>query len=297
MSNNNSVDDLLKSIDELTIQVTTYRNNKKFLNNKAEKWAKKRNLLNTEYKKVKNEINDLRAKIDRLNRKTNRLNEKRDDISVQIHTKNLEYINSKAKLQKLLRKTFMRKKETEQQIKNLEWKIQTNALTDIDEAKTIEKLKALELQFLIHKTASKIKRNIIRVKLDIKALKSRDNEFQNEVFEYNILRKKHRNNMVEKLQKKETIKATADQAHQKYVGYQKQAQIIHRKYSKIVERINETRNEIKKLQETKRKEREAKNMEVLSEAAYKKLRDNKKLSFEEFQVLMKKGQFFTEEKA
>ncbi len=287
MPNKNVVDDLFKKIDELNVQVTTLQKHKNFINYKAEKWAEKRNIFNSEHERVKNETTDLRIKIDRLSRKLIRLKEKRKEIRTQLQTKNREYENGKAKLQRLLSKTFMRKKEAEQHIKNLEWIIQTNTLTKIDEAKIIEKLKVLELQFLIHKTASKIKKKTVSAKFEIKALKDHDNDLQKEFFEYTIQSEKHHDNIVEKLKEKERIKNKADQVHQDYVKYKRKAQIIHVKYSAMVQQINEISNEAKKLQEKNRKKRETKNMETLSEVAYKKLKDKKKLSFEEFQVLMK----------
>ena len=147
----------------------------------------------------------------------------------------------------------------------------------------------LEQQYLTHKEALSIKEKTDNTKLDLEDLKNRSKEFQKEISEYAAQSQEYHNKMLEKRKEAERIRSEADHAHQEFVKYKEASEINHTEYSEILNHINTINLEINRVEEDSRKKQETEKIAIQVEIAYKKLKEKKKLTFEEFQVLMKKG--------
>lgn len=238
---------------------------------------------------IREEIESARSKRDQINQKVSKLKEDRIELKTRVDMKQQEYIKLKEKIRDLLSKTSTNKNETESQIKALDWKIQTSVLSQSEEIQIINQIKALEQQCLTHKKTLSIKEKTGITRLDLEDLITRGKELQKEMSENAIQSQEYHNNMLEKIKEAERIRREANYAHQDFIKYKETADINHTKYLEILNQINIINLEINTLEEGIRKKQETEKIALQAEIAYKKLKEKKKLTFEEFQTLMKKG--------
>ncbi|MDQ1280403.1 MAG: hypothetical protein QG670_1666 [Thermoproteota archaeon] len=289
MSGKNVVDGLLKRIEELESQAITFKEHRNNSNDEAKKWAERRDLLNSEYKKVRAEVDHFRAQRDQMNQAVKALKNNRIDVKTQLESKWEEYKNLREKHENLLNRTSGNQRETERQIKALDWRIQTNPLNRVEENQIINQIKILESESLVHKKASVVKEKIIERSAEIGALRLRRDDVLQQVSEYATRSQEYHNLMLEKIKEAERIKNEADKAHQEFVKCRGEADNNHTKYSELLKEINELNLKIRELEETTRKKRINDVLDAHADTGYKKLKERKKLTFEEFKALMEKG--------
>ena len=289
MSSKIVVDGLLKRIEELESQAIIFKERRNNLNEEAKKWAERRDLLNLEHKKVREEADYFKAQRDQMNQTVKVLKKDRTDVKTQLEVKWEEYAKLKERIENLLSKTSGSQQETERQIKALDWKIQTNPLNKVEETQIINQIKVLEGQSIIHREASSIKEKIMESRTEIDALRIRSNNILKTISEHATKSQEYHNMMLEKIKEADGIRIKADQAHQEFLKCREEADTNHTKYSELTMQINEINLKIRELEETTRKKRVNEEIEAHAETAYKKLKEKKKLTFEEFQALMKKG--------
>lgn len=285
----NVVDGLLKRIEELESQAISFKEHRNNSNEEAKKWAERRDLLNSEYKKVRVEVDRFRAQRDQMNEAVKALNNDRTDVKTQLDVKWEEYKNLREKLENLLNRTSGSQRETERQIKALDWRIQTNPLDKVEENQIINQIRILEGESLVHKEASIVKEKIIERSTEIGVLKLRRDDVLKQVSEYATRSQEYHSLMLEKIKEAERIKNEADMAHQELVKCREEADSNHMKYSELVKEINELNLKIREFDETTRKKRINEVIDAHVETGYKKLKERKKLTFEEFKALMEKG--------
>lgn len=289
MSSKIVVDGLLKRIEELESQAIIFKERRNNLNEEAKKWVERRDLLNLEHKKVREEADYFKAQRDQMNQTVKVLKKDRTDVKTQLEVKWEEYEKLKERIENLLSKTSGSQQETERQIKALDWKIQTNPLNKVEETQIINQIKVLEGQSIIHREASSIKEKIMESRTEIDALRIRSNDILKRISEHATKSQEYHNMMLEKIKGAEKIKIEADKAHQEFARYGDEVDTNHTKYSELTRQINEINLKIRELEENTRKKRVNEEIEAHAETAYKKLKEKKKLTFEEFQALMKKG--------
>ena len=283
------VDDLLRKIEELEVQAKALKEHRDFLDEESKKQAEKRDTLNLEHKKIREEIVYYKSERDQINQKVSELKKERVELKNKIETKQQQYSQTREKVKGLLTKTSTSKGETERQIKALDWKIQTNSLTKTEEDNIINQIKLLEQQHLIQKEASNLKEKAVTSKAEIVALQIRNNDIRDRMSEHVARGQEHHNKMLEKIKEAEEVKDRADKAHQEFIKLREEANTEHAKYSELIRQISEINHEIAMLEESTRKKRENEVIDAQAENAYKKMKEKKKLTFEEFQALMKRG--------
>jgi len=289
MSTKSTVGDFLRKIDELEAQAMALKEHRDLLNEEAKKQAEKRDALNLEHKKLREEIAHYKSERDQANQKVSEFKKERLDLKTELDAKRQQYSQTQDRVKGLLSKTSMSKGETERQIKALDWKIQTNSLSKAEEDSIINQIKLLEQQNLIQKEASSLKDKAVTSKAEFVALQIRNNDIKDKMAEHVAQGQEYHKKMLEKIKEAEETKDRADKAHQEFVRLREEADAEHEKYSEFIKQINAVNLEIRMLEENTRKRREDAVIDAQADTAYKKMKEKKKLTFEEFQALVKRG--------
>lgn len=99
----------------------------------------------------------------------------------------------------------------------------------------------------------------------------------------------HHTEMLEVKNKLESIQKKADTAHTNYLECRKSARDLRQKYLEIADQINRIEAKINLDAQAKHQQEFNEKATTLSETAYKKLKAKKKVTFEEFKLLRKRG--------
>ncbi|HLN45340.1 MAG TPA: hypothetical protein VK209_06500, partial [Candidatus Sulfotelmatobacter sp.] len=135
---NQKLDELNKQIDD------AYKD--------TQKLVEKRDKLNERFKQLREETRQLKAERDDINEKVHALKTERDETRVTIHPVIDEIKSAREKIAELKKKTPKRSKEDlQQEIDDIEWKIQTTSLDLKEEKQLIETVKQLETQLSTYK--------------------------------------------------------------------------------------------------------------------------------------------------
>ncbi len=289
MSDINDVKALLKRIKELNLQAESLREQRNTLNFEAKKWADRRDILNNNNKAARNELKMHRSKRDEANETVKRLKEERSEISTQMDAKREEYNTLRDKINKLLGRTSQSLDVVKRQINRLDWKIQTNPLSAVEENEIIEQIRLLEKEKLFHKEAAMLKDRLIELKAELGALRIKRSEIHNQICEFVDISRGHHDKMLKKMSEAKPLINEADDAHRKYLEYERSADEAHRKYLETIEQIKIADANIKEIESTEFNKLLSKQVELVREVAYEKLKNGKKLTFDEFKLLKEKG--------
>ena len=95
--------------------------------------------------------------------------------------------------------------------------------------------------------------------------------------------------MITLLEKAKELKTEADEMHVKYTDCREKAKVQHTKYLSVLAKIKALRAEIRRKEDAERAEQEANLRNQFEAKALKKLKNGKKLTFEEFKILAEQG--------
>ncbi|MEM3590260.1 MAG: hypothetical protein QXN33_04630 [Candidatus Bathyarchaeia archaeon] len=165
----------------------------------------------------------------------------------------------------------------EEEIRRLDWVIQTSSLPIEREKELVERVRRLESEL------AEVRRQI-SFRKDLEEMRRRIEGLRSEIAEKEKERDEFHARVVSLAKAADSLRGEIREAESRYVEVKGAADATHREYLGCLERIKELRAEIKAMEE----ERVRRRMEELERAASEKFKNRRKLSFEEFKILMEK---------
>lgn len=282
---------------EATIELVDLKNKFKLLRSQsnfymdeAKRFLRLRNSLNQQVVDLLNESKVSKKNRNDLNQKVSDLKQERDSYRNQLDElfKQFEELESQIKNTENHQSIIKMKKEIHQH----EWTLQTQKITSAEENSLVERIEQLEAQLSKMNDISKILAERKKVQTDIHSIKAKLKIASDQIRKCSQESQIYHNKMVEALNAIDNeIKSKADEAHQQYLEARNKADEYYMKSQTLVPRINEIMNELGEFQDMKNVSMD-KVTEVVQnrvEKAVEKFKSGKRLTLEEFTLLVKRG--------
>jgi uncharacterized coiled-coil DUF342 family protein len=246
----------------------------------------KRDKLNEQFKKLRNEITPLKTERDSLNGKVKTLKQQRDSAR-EINGKIIEEIKAHNQKIKELKEKTPRKSQVylEKELQDIEWKIQTTPLDLKEEKRFVEEVKQLETQLSAYRKIERQNKKIAELRKQLKTLEANADAAHQELVAAAQKSQELHAKMMAKIEQSKSIKTEADNIHAMFIQAKE-------KTKPLCEEIKKLSTQKRAFQEARRKEDESKKKvaeqalkENLGSQARNKLARGEKLSWHEFQLL------------
>jgi uncharacterized coiled-coil DUF342 family protein len=280
---------LQDKIDAVEAQVMSLRDILRSLDADVEKWASKRDSLNDQGKKLREDVRLFKAQRNLLHEKIKALKAERDNLSTELQNERRKYRALREQFLSLTDKTVRSADEVQHQIKSLDWEIQTNPLTPDQEARLIKQIQALEQEGVIHRDRSLVNTKLMGLRQAIIAFKRQLFEVNEQIRLFAAESQEHHVQMLAKTEAFCAVKAEADNAHQQFLDCLKEAKALRFTNTDYMQQLQDLTSQIRRLENEKRKRVVDAESEAQSKTATEKLKEKKKMSFEEFKALLDKG--------
>ncbi|WP_455364639.1 coiled-coil protein [[Eubacterium] cellulosolvens] len=278
-----------QKIEDLMKQNTEYRNQRNSIVKNLEEYVRKRDKSNEEFQKRKILIQQLKEKRDALNIRVQEYKKERNNTRELIAKKRKESEALQQELEKLKGQFPGKYEETKNEIKKLEWQIQTEPVSLSQERALVSKIANLEAGIAIQKRRYDLREKIRRIRNEIKDLSDKAAQFHTKLEEIVAESENYHNQMLNLVNEATLYKEEADKAHQNFVNAKNEANdlqqhilLISAQIKGVKKSVNETakREQLEKEQEIKKK---------IEDSATGKLKKGERLSFDEFKILIEKG--------
>ena len=253
------------------------------------RWSDERNALNLIVREKWKDINIFKNKRDEINQSVKKLKKDEALILIQLDVKKSRFYDLLKKPNSFSDTTRQNDIELHQQIKALDWKIQTNPLSRIEEEAIISQIRHLEEQLLINRKALNLKKQKDELFSIIKALSIRSDTLHRKKVESVKKSQEYHTKMLELIKEVDKVRAEADLAHKNCIKFNNAINDIHNNNLEITRQIKSITYKIRKIEETtKRKDLELM-IEEQNKKTYEKMKQGKKLTLNEYILLRKKG--------
>ncbi len=285
-----STQEKTRVINELTQKLAPLAEQKGAFDDEADRLAEKRNRLNEKMRNLRAEIQELRSERDHANEKVKELKQQRNTTTATIREK-IEEI----KKLRLERHDFSKKipsrshRALEEEVKNIDWKIQTSSLTLQEEKDLVEKVKALETQLDVHRKVEQLERKIDALHAEVKNLQAERERCHEALTAYSQKSQEIHAKMLTKIEESKKTKIEADGAHKRFVEAREKTKPLREEIATISCKIRQLESQVREEHEKERKQSESLLRQTLENKAMEKLRKGEKLSWEEFQLVAEKG--------
>ncbi len=281
-------EEIRERIDRLREEIFTLREERSNLTQKAKELAERRNRLNAQFKELSQKIRNPKSSRDELNSKVRALKQERDKYQSQVEKerKRLEKLEEKFNALRSNVSGSVSKLRTE--IGKLEWRIQTNPFSPKAEKGVIENIRKLESELAVHKRIEAFETKIIETKAKIGGLRIRAQRVHEELVRNAGESEKYHGELTAFAKQASEIKSQADSTHKSYVDALRAADECHIKLVEKTVQMRELRKQIATLGREQKASKEEAVRRKYEESASEKVQKGRKLSFEEFQVLMSK---------
>jgi len=284
------IESLERKIIQLNNELFALKAERDSLNEKAQAWAKKRDKIHEEIRKIRLEAKGFKDQRDELNAEIKFLKVMRNERS----RKRAEIIE-KIKIQKQKIKvtsstmTARSLKWVEDEIAKIEWNIQTEPHSLEEEKNLVNHVKTLALQLQAYKQTECVRKQIADLEAEAQALKAEIQSDGNKILELAQQSQKFHERMIKNLEKAKTLKTEADKLHHKYVEIKEESKTRHSKYIETLNQLKDVYAVIQQKEEEEKTKQQAILKKRVEEEALDKLKQGKKLSFEEFKFLAEQG--------
>lgn len=283
---------LLRRIRELEAEAALFKEQRDLLNEEARGWAERRDRLNSERREAWKRAMGLKEQRDGFNRMVQEVKESLRRLRDKTAEGRGEYGSLRMKAVSLRQKVLCGEEETKRRIESLDWKIQTTPLNPMEEGAIISQIKSLEQELVIHREIRKTEEEIDEAERQIHLLKAQADADRERMADYVTKGQECHARMIDEFKRADAFKEAADEAHQRYLVCMNEADQNHARYRGVMGRVREAEEEVIKLSEESRErliQQAAEAQERASEAAYKKLKEGKRLTFGELKLLIEKG--------
>ncbi len=250
------------------------------------KLIEKRDKLNEEFAKLRQEIRDAKSQRDSSNEKVQTLKLLRDECRAKTRSIIEDIKTRQEKIAQLQKKTpkqsyFQLKKEQE----DIEWKIQTSSLDLQEEKRLVDIVKQLEIQMETYKKMEKQQQKIAEMRKELKNLDEKANAFHQELSTSAQKSQEIHQKIISKIEESRKAKNEADSIHQMYLKLRLETEPTRAELGKLLEKRKRLQQLLKEEDNRKKKTSELALKEELSSRAKEKLQRGEKLSWHEFQLL------------
>ncbi len=266
----------------------------------AKEHAEKRDKLNEQGRKLRQEIDALEKERDSLNIRVKTLKQHRDEARTKSHPIIEKIREHRQKIIDLKEKAPRRSRaQVQKELEDIEWKIQTTSMDMQEEKKLMVDVKQLEIQLNAHKKIEKQNEKILELKKELETLKKEADAAHQELTATAQKSQEIHANMIAKINEAKNLKAEADRLHAAYVQAKEQTKPLYEEIRRLVEQkqgLTEQKRKLRVEEENlqksmrdedikKKKETEKELKEKLGSQAKDKLQRGEKLSWDEFQLL------------
>lgn len=254
--------------------------------NEERKLIEKRNRLNDDFKRSRQEAQTLREERDRLNEKVQTLKILRGETHSKIGAMIEELKKINDKISELKKKAPKRKhNDLQQEVDEIEWKIQTTSLEITEEKRLIGEVKQLETQLQAYRRIEKQQKKAIELRNSLSAFRAQADDFHQELNVTSQNSQEMHAKMITKTAESKKIKAEADSFHLAYLKTKERMRPIGNEYRQLSEQRKRLLEELKKEHESEQKGKQKELKERLVSEARNKLQQGKELSWDEFRLL------------
>jgi len=261
-----------------------------FYNDEARKYLDKRNFLNHKVTQLLKESKKEKIQRNELNQKVASFKKERDQLRKKLDTliNKFKDINSQTKDvpgKKLI--TRLRK-----QVHQAEWILQTKHLTISEEKELVSRIDAMEHELSKYKDTNKIFQQRQQLNTEIELVKTQIKNLSDQIYKISQESQVHHNRMLEILNQIDTeLRIKADEAHQKFLEAKSKADDLYTKSQTLVPRINEIMDELGEIQDVRnvKVEKVKEVVENRIDEAMQKFKAGKRLTLEEFTLLVQRG--------
>ncbi len=280
------INERIRQLDE---QLGGFRNQRSELSKEARKLAETRDEFNDKFRKLKEQVQILKSKRDELNAQVRELKAKRDEAREVVSKSRAEIKILTEKLHALDSLTPGSYESTVKEMERLEWRIQTTPLSQREENKLIFQMKQLEGQLNILKKKKEIAKKINKIRDETKSIELQANAIHRRLSELAVNSEEYHKNMMDVVGSATELKKKADEAHHSYLSTRTKGETVHFEYMAKIMMIRDLENQIKGYYEAEQVNREAEVQKKVEDLAENKLKKGKKLTFDEFKLLVDKG--------
>ena len=251
-------------------------------------YAEKRDKLNAQFKKLRQEIFELKNERNCLNEKVKTLKQQRDEARTKRRTIIEEIKTHSQKSAEIQKKTPKKsRRELQKELENIEWKIQTTSLDLQEEKKLIENVQQLETRLNVYKKIEQQNKKITELRKELRTLETEGDAFHQELTATAQKSQEIHAKILNKTTDAEKIKREADSLHDVYLQAKEQAKPLNEEIKKLMDQRKKLQDALREEDERKKKTAEQALKEKLGSQARDKLQRGEKLSWNEFQLLAK----------
>jgi uncharacterized coiled-coil DUF342 family protein len=255
----------------------------------SEHWVSKRGQLNQLCKTLRKDINTNNLLRDQFNDQIKQLKTRREKIKERLHALQQQYHIQQGILTTQQQKVTSSPSEVQQEIQRLEWSIQTSPYSASQEQAIINRITALEREAQFHQTLNRQRESQKQQKETMMQLTTRIKEIYSKIQQLAQNSQNHHTLMLTYINQLKHTQEAADHAHHNVLTqrtnlqkHQAQYTALDHKIQTLLQQIHQNRNE--DITASLHTQLTSKGSE-----AKKKIKTQKKISFNEFKVLKEKG--------
>ncbi len=280
---------LHRQLEAVETQVTALRDAVRAADAAVEQWAASRDALNEKGRRLRDDIQRLKAQRDRIHDQIQALKADRDTLRLGLRDERQQYQAAMDQLRALPPPPRRSADEVQQHIDQLDWEIQTQSLTPAQEARFIAQIRALELDAIIHRDRSRVHRTLQELRQAMAAAEDRIAAVTEQIHALAAEAQEHHLQMVATTEAFRAVRAEADDAHRRFRDCLADAKAHRATYAACLQQRREVVASLRRAEAARRQQAADANAEAQRKTAADKLKDRKKLSFEEFKALVDKG--------
>ena len=275
--------------NELTMftqQLATLREQIDKANAETRQYIEKRDNLNEKFRKICQEINELKITRDNLNERVQTLKQQRDVTREKIRTLIEEIKSHNKKIMELKKKAPREShRELQKEFEDIEWKIQTTPLDIKDEKRLIENVRQVETKLNIYRKIDQHTKKVAEIRRELEPLETNADLAHQELTATAEKSQEIHAKMIAKISESKDIKAEAYNLHAAYIRTKEEAKPLHEEFRKLTEQKRKVQAVMREEDAKRKKEAEQALKEKLESQARNKLQRGEKLSWNEFKML------------
>jgi uncharacterized coiled-coil DUF342 family protein len=276
----------------LTQQLATLREQIDKANAETKPQIERRDHLNEKFKKIRQEVNELKVTRDNLNEKVQTLKQQRDMARVKIKAQIEEIKSHNQKITELKKKTPREsRRELQKEFEDIEWKIQTTPLDIKEEKRLVENVRQLETQLNVYRKIDQHIKIVAEIRKELEPLETNADIAHQELTATAEKSQEIHAKMMARINEAKDIKAEADSLHVAYIEAKEQVRPLHEEFKKLIDEKRKMQAAVREKDAKRKKNAEQILKEKLESQARNKLQRGEKLSWNEFKMLAADDEF------
>jgi uncharacterized coiled-coil DUF342 family protein len=280
---------LQDQMDVVEAQATALRDTLRAMDATVERWAATRDALNEKGHHLRDGIRRLKAQRDLVHGQIQALKVARDTLRLGLQDERQQYRAVADQLRSLPTPPRRSADEVRQRIEQLDWDIQTQSLTPDQEARLLTQIRALEQEGVIHRDRSRVHGKMKGLRQAMATADGRLVEVTEQIRSLAAKSQEHHLQMLATTEAFRGVKAEADHAHHQFLACLTEAKALRAAYAACLQQRRDLTTQLHRLEAARRQRLVDAEAEAQRKTATEKLKDRKKLSFEEFKALLDKG--------